>query len=195
MRLFVAVEIGSRATQAAGAVVEELRRRAERLAPRARITWVAPERMHLTVAFIGDADEERAARVCRALAAGTGVPAFELTIAGLGAFPRTGQPRVLWAGLTAGRDALLRLERAVVGRLAEAQIAPEPRAYNPHLTLARVREASGLRAHALFDGLGDEPIGTTAVDAITLFDSRLSSKGPTYVPLQRTVLDVPNRRV
>ena len=189
MRLFVAVEMAPAVAEAAGAIVNELRRRAERLAPRARITWVAPERMHLTIAFIGDAGEERARQICRALEPVLAVPAFELTVAGLGAFPRTGQPRVLWAGLTAGRETLLRLERAVASRLTDPQLAPEARAYNPHLTLARVREASGLRAHALFDGLADEEIGTTPVEAITLFDSRLSSTGPTYVPLQRTILE------
>ena len=188
MRLFVAIELDPAVAEAAGAVVDELRRRAGRLAPRARITWVAPGRMHLTVAFIGQADEPRASRIRQALGSAAGLTPFDLTVAGLGAFPRTGQPRVLWAGLSGGRDALLRLERSVVSRLADAEIAPEPRAYNPHLTLARVREASGLRAPALFDGLANHPIGTTKVRAITLFDSRLSSTGPTYVPLQRTVL-------
>jgi 2'-5' RNA ligase len=118
------------------------------------------------------------------------LPPFDLTVDGLGAFPRAGQPRVLWAGLARGRESLLRLERVVASRLAEAGIAPEPRAYNPHLTLARVRDAAGLRAAALLDGVSDDPIGTIRIDAFTLFDSRLSSKGPTYVPLQRTPLQV-----
>jgi 2'-5' RNA ligase len=188
MRLFVAVEIAPRLAVAAGAVLDELRRRAERLAPRARMTWVAPERLHLTVAFIGDSNEARARSIRRALEPPVGVPPFTLTVAGLGAFPKAGPPRVLWAGLTDGRERLVRLERAVASRLADARPAPEPRTYNPHLTLARVREAAGLRTGALFDGLADEVIGTFAVEAVTLFDSRLSSKEPTYVPLQRTVL-------
>jgi 2'-5' RNA ligase len=70
----------------------------------------------------------------------------------------------------------------------EAALTVEQRPYNPHLTLARVREAAGLRAAALFDGLRDSVIGTTPIDAITLFDSRLSSKGPTYAPLLRVPL-------
>jgi 2'-5' RNA ligase len=189
MRLFVAVEIAPAVAEAAAAAVDELRHRAERLAPHARITWVAPDRMHLTIAFIGNATEEQAEHVCRVLRPAIDVPAFDLTIAGLGAFPRTGLPRVLWAGLTSGRETLLRLERVVTARLADAQLAIEPRAYNPHLTLARVREASGLRARALFEAMSNDSIGTTAVDAITLFDSRLSSRGPTYVALQRTALE------
>lgn len=188
MRLFIAVEIAPAVADAAARAVDELRRRAERLAPRSRITWVAPERMHLTVAFIGESDEERARRISGTLEPGVPVAPFELTVAGLGAFPRTGQPRVLWAGLTDGRDALLRVERVVAARLADAEITPEPRAYNPHLTLARVRDAAGLRAAPLFEGVTNGAIGTTPVRAITLFESRLSSKGPTYVPLRRVPL-------
>ena len=62
------------------------------------------------------------------------------------------------------------------------------RPYSPHLTLARVREAAGLRSASLLDGLEDRSLGTTRIDAITLFQSRLSPKGPTYVPLLRTSL-------
>jgi 2'-5' RNA ligase len=55
------------------------------------------------------------------------------------------------------------------------------------LTLARVRDAKGLRTQTLFDGL-DGTLGATAVRTITLFQSRLSPKGPTYVALQSTRL-------
>ena len=67
-------------------------------------------------------------------------------------------------------------------------VPAEERPYQPHLTLARVREAAGLRAAALLDGLGSRHCRHDHVDAITLFESRLSPKGPTYVPLQRTAL-------
>jgi 2'-5' RNA ligase len=191
MRLFVAVEISPEVARAAGELIAELRARAERLAPRSRITWVAPDRLHLTVAFIGDADPERAAVIGDALRSPLAVAPFDLTIAGAGGFPKTGQPRVIWAGIAGGRASLLEVEHEVSSRLAGAAIVGKPRAYNPHLTLARVREAGGLRGAQLFDGLAGGTIGSTHVDAITLFDSRLSSKGPTYVPVQRTPLTPP----
>ena len=188
MRLFVAVEIEPGLASAAAALIGELRARAGRLAPRARITWVTPERLHVTLAFIGNADQARSETICGVLAPAVAVPPFRLTAAGAGAFPKSGQPRVLWAGLTSGADRLRQLEREVSSRLAAAGVTPEPRAFNPHLTLARVREAAGLRAGPLFDGLDGDVIGATGVEAITLFDSRLSSKGPTYVPLLRAPL-------
>lgn len=191
MRLFVGVEISPDLARSAGTLLEDLRRRAAHLAPRSRITWVSPDRLHFTLSFIGEADEDHVQGIREALAPSVPLPPFDLTVAGVGAFPRTGQPRVLWAGLTDGREALVRLERVVASRLSAAGVAGEPRAYNPHLTLARVREAGGLRTSALYEGLPQGPVGTTRVEAFTLFESRLSSAGPTYVPLQRTVLRAP----
>ena len=56
------------------------------------------------------------------------------------------------------------------------------------LTLARVRDPAGLKSTRLLDGFTDRRIGTTQIDAITLFHSKLSPKGPTYTPLLRTPL-------
>jgi 2'-5' RNA ligase len=90
---------------------------------------------------------------------------------------------VLWAGVASGRDELLAAEREISARLARLGIPKEVRPYSPHLTLARVREPAGLRSARLLDGLTDQSLGTVRVDAITLFHSKLSPKGPTYTPL------------
>jgi len=185
MRLFIAVELDERVRSEAGRVVEVLRRRGALLAPRARLTWVTAERMHLTVRFIGAADEGRLAELRRALDPPFETPPFALSIEGTGAFPPKGPPRVLWAGLYEGREPLLALERELTARLSTIGIPPEDRPYNPHLTLARVRDPAGLRAAALLDGLETHAFGHSTVDAITLFESRLSPKGPAYVALAR----------
>jgi 2'-5' RNA ligase len=56
------------------------------------------------------------------------------------------------------------------------------------LTLGRIREGSRLRAAQLFEGLADSTFGTTSVDAITLFHSKLSPKGSVYTRLKSTNL-------
>jgi 2'-5' RNA ligase len=187
MRLFIAVEMKETVQEAARDVISELRDRAARVAPRARITWATPERLHVTVRFIGQADETRTQAIRSALGATIDAPVFDVTIEGVGAFPPKGPPRVFWAGLTDGRSGIVDLERAVSARL-DTIIAAEERQYSPHLTLARVKDPAGLRREALFEGLAARHFGRVHVDAITLFESRLSSKGPTYVPLQRTAL-------
>jgi RNA 2',3'-cyclic 3'-phosphodiesterase len=189
MRLFVAVEIAPAVAAAAAAVIEQLRERANRLAPRSRIAWVTADRLHVTVRFIGHVDAERADAVRQALASPLGEVPFDLTVAGVGTFPTKGPPRVVWSGVTDGREPLLAIEQRVSERLARAGIAAEERPYNPHLTLGRVREAGGLRSAALLEAVGvTTPLGTTAIAAITLFESRLSPKGPTYAALQRISL-------
>ena len=188
MRLFVAVEVGHVVAAAAGSLITELRVRAERLAPRARITWVQPARVHLTVRFIGEVDQSMLHAIEGVLREPLPVLPFELTVEGLSALPPRGQPRVLVAGLTQGRETMLMLEREISGRLEQTNVPADEKRYRPHLTLARVRDAAGLRSAALFEGLSDVVLGTFRVEASTLFQSNLSPKGPEYVTLLKTRL-------
>jgi 2'-5' RNA ligase len=189
VRLFVAVEIGAAIANRAGRIVDVLHHRAAALAPRAKGTWIPPDRMHLTIRFIGEVDDETRRAVEAALRPPIDVAPFTLSIAGIGTFPAGGSPRVIWAGVSAGRQSLEAIEHVVTTRLDRVGIPAENRTFRPHLTLARVREAGGLRSRALLDRHRDAELGTTRVDAITLFESRLSPKGPAYVPLLRTALE------
>jgi|SRR5262245_35244499 len=188
MRLFVAIELGEQVLGEAAKLVDELRKRADRRSPKARLTWVRPDRMHLTLRFLGEVSDERAGGVLGALRAPIPLAPFEVAWQGLGAFPPEGPLRVIWVGAGRGRDAVLELEHMVSARLEPLGFEQEARPYAPHLTLARVREAGGLRAIPLFERIADRSLGTTNVDAITLFQSKLSPKGPTYVSMQRTPL-------
>jgi 2'-5' RNA ligase len=187
MRLFVAVEMNRPVEDAAREVIEDLRARAARLAPRAKISWSAAERIHITVRFIGDADETKSQAIRAALGPTIEAPVFDVLVEGVGAFPPKGPPRVLWAGLTDGREGLLEVERAVSRRL-DALVPPDDRPYSPHLTLARVKDPAGLSRSTLLEGLTTRQLGRLHVDAITLFESRLSSHGATHVALQRSAL-------
>jgi 2'-5' RNA ligase len=188
VRLFVAVEISAMVVAAASALRDLLRRRAEQLAPHARITWIPAERLHITVRFIGNTDDASATAIRSVLEPALTVRAFDLTLSGIGAFPRTGAPRVLWTGVGTGSDSLAAVEREVTTRLQQVGVGPEPRDYRPHLTLARIRDADGLTSSRLCDGLAEQIVGTTRVEAITLFESRLSPKGPAYLAVHTTPL-------
>ena len=187
MRLFTAIELGEDARGRAGRLIDELRRRAAAMAPDARITWIPPDRLHLTLRFIGQVDDAGAGRLLHALRQPAGLTPFVVRWGRPGAFPARGAPRVLWVGVERGTAELEALEAEVSARLASAGLPREERPYRPHLTLARVREAAGLRAAALFERSVPAP-GETRVDAITLFESRLSPAGPAYIALQKTPL-------
>jgi RNA 2',3'-cyclic 3'-phosphodiesterase len=187
VRLFTGIELGEAVRTRAVAAIAELRQRVERNAPHARVTWIAGERLHLTVRFIGEVSDSLAGRIVSALRAPLPMAPFTIAFDAFGAFPPRGAPRVIWIGVAERGDAVVRVESALSERLLALGIAREDRAYSPHLTLARVRQPAGLRTAALFDGLSPR-LGRTRVDAITLFQSKLSPKGPTYVVLERTPL-------
>ena len=172
----------------AGSFIDTLRSRVGRLAPHARLSWVSPERLHLTLAFIGDVPESRMPAIQTALEQPTTVRQFPLDLAGAGAFPRRGRPRVLWVGIHDGRESLMAVAGEVWTRLGEAGVAVDTRPFSPHMTVARVKEPAGLRPATLLEGLADAAIGRMTVDAITLFQSRLSPSGPSYHVLARSPL-------
>ena len=188
MRLFVAVELHEEVLTAAEALISDVRGRAARLAPAARITWLTRERLHLTLAFIGELPESQMPPLVIALGEAADSPAFAIRIAGLGAFPPRGRPRVLWAGITEGHDLLVAAASRVAAALSSCGVRSEERPFRPHLTLARVREPAALRADALFAGLEATVVGSTPVGAITLFQSRLSPAGSQYGVLARVPL-------
>jgi 2'-5' RNA ligase len=186
MRLFVAVELPSSVIAAAAAVSEQLRERVVRVAPGARLAWVPADRMHITLRFLGRVPDEQATAIARVLARPFDVPAFTVRLGHVGTFPPRGAPRTVWIALDDGGDTCRRVEAEVSSRLDLLGLARDPRPFTPHLTLARARTPAGLRASSFTD-IAVSP-GGGPIDAITLFESRLSSRGPTYTALQRTSL-------
>jgi RNA 2',3'-cyclic 3'-phosphodiesterase len=172
MRLFVAVGVSDAIRLSAETVIAELRRRVSQLDPDARVTWVGADRLHLTLRFIGEVDRPRLSDLRTALSVPIRQAPFEIAVRGLGAFPARGSPRVIWAGVGAGRHQLIALAQTVASRLETAGIKSDMRPFHPHLTLGRVRQSARLRRAPLLVGLEDVAIGTGAVAACTLFESR-----------------------
>ena len=89
------------------------------------------EKIHLTLAFLGEVPEARLAEA-RAAAAGREPVAIRLDC--VGSFRRA---RVAWAGSLEPNEPLAALQSALAGRLRERGFALEDRPFAPHLTLAR----------------------------------------------------------
>ena len=82
-----------------------------------------------------------------------------------------------------GAAAFVRVQREAYTRIAAAVPLEPERDARPHLTLARVKDAGGLRGRALLAGMEHVPLGTLEVGAVTLFESRPVGNGVEYVPL------------
>ena len=192
MRLFVAVEPSPPVRAAAVACAARLRDRLRRAGADHGIRWVPEQNLHLTVWFLGEVSDARSAAVLDALRTPVAVPPFDLHLAGAGAFPPSGPPRVLWMGVSRGIEQLSRAHDEIGARLVPWGFAAEGRAYSAHLTLARVKEPPhGAARAAIRDILRDEAAdaGTCRVTALTVFRSRTAPSGAVYEPVLRVPLE------
>ena len=137
MRTFVAIELDDAVLNALRQVQDELRR-----APVARLArWVSTSGIHLTLKFLGDVSSDRVPEITQAIERGCRSSApFRISLSTAGFFPNAHRLRVVWVGVDGDVEMLLQLQRAVESELNALGFAPEGRGFQPHLTLARMRD-------------------------------------------------------
>jgi len=182
VRLFVALEIPAAVRENLASQVKELRDLAAPLADK-RPRWVRPENLHVTLKFIGEVSAIKLDGIRGALSAIRSDAPVDLRFRGLGFFPDEKYPRVLWAGLNASAN--LPVLAVDIDRALEAQgIAPDTRAFTPHLTLARF-EPPGLHEKlrtAIQKNNGRE-FGSFQAREFQLIESMLKPTGAEYTSL------------
>ncbi len=146
-----------------------------------RIGWCSREQMHLTLKFLGEAAEDMIPKIVQAIeTAARDIPPFDMIVEGLGAFPPSGSPRVLWVGVREN-DILTRLQQRIEDNVSPLGFAPEDRRFTPHLTLGRVKERIDARAcRDIIQRNKDLAAGTQHVRRIVLFSSTLRPTGAIY---------------
>jgi RNA 2',3'-cyclic 3'-phosphodiesterase len=184
LRLFVALELPDAWLKALSATQDELRRRVEG-GPCPRLRWVRPEGIHLTLKFLGSVEADRREVIEGALAAiEPGLFRFSLSLGAPGSFGDRRGPRVIWAGLEGDLDRLGALASAVEGALSPLGFPTEARAFNPHLTLARVPDdfpASARRElSSQVERLSAPRVAAMSVQGLSLMRSHLGRGGARY---------------
>ncbi|GAB7024870.1 RNA 2',3'-cyclic phosphodiesterase [Geotalea toluenoxydans] len=164
-RLFVAVDLPDKVKKSVTDIRCEL--------PGAR--WVAEEQLHLTLRFIGDADELTMRAIKTAFKELTS-PAFQLALCGVGHFPPGKHPRVLWVGMTVSEQ-LLALQQQVELALMEAGIPSEDRKFSPHITIARLKETPARLVIALEEKEKAFASESFQVTQFHLYSSTLTGSG------------------
>lgn len=185
IRAFIAVP----ATDQVRAVVGEMQAKLREVGT--DVKWVAPVNVHFTLKFLGNipvADVEKLAEALRG--AVKGVSSFEVTVSGMGTFPRGGgKPRVVWMGMGSGSEKLAEIAGKVEDACSHLGFEREERAFAAHLTIGRVRRGSG-RLSELAERVTQlrfNPL-QLQVDTVNLVRSRLSPEGPTYTVLESFAL-------
>jgi len=191
MRLFLGIDLPDSVARAAAAIADDLRSRIAKAAPRTVLRWVPVENLHVTVWFLGEVRDAEAAALVEALRPALGLATFPLRVAGAGLFPRSGAPRVVWLSLADGRRELIAVYDRLRPRLGARGFVPEKRPYDPHLTIARVKDVPRQESAAV-RGILEETradAGQCRVDSVTLFRSRTSPHGAQYERLWRVPLE------
>ena len=179
LRTFIAVEISSEVRTRARQLVGKLQETG------AKVTWVKPEAMHLTLKFLGDVDLLDVPSVCEAVTTAVAdLPPFEIEVHGAGAFPSASRPRTIWLGVSRGNEELVEVHDAIDRALSRLGYRQENRRFRPHLTLGRVRGDRDLsELGRLVTQHADSIGGVASVDEVVVFSSELEAEGPIHEPL------------
>ena len=185
IRTFIGIDLGKAIRDRLIALQETLARAGT------EVKWVEPDNLHVTLLFLGEVDERQVPPVCAAVAEGAAtVMAFPLSVETVGCFPNVRRPRVLWAGVGEGTQAVCTLHDVLERPLLELGCyRREERQYTPHITLGRVKSdrptdklAAALARQAGWKG------GETVVREVHVLSSELTPQGPLYTVLSRAKL-------
>lgn len=187
MRAFIAIELPEAVRRQLGALCVRLRQTGS------KASWVQPDRMHLTLRFLGEVSEEGTAAIAASMTdVCRDIRPFMLTCERLGAFPNLRKPSVIWVGVTPLEPDLARIQSAAETGARACGLLPETKPFHPHVTLARIRnpkEVSALTRQVEVESA----FRADAFDVshVSLFSSELLPRGPVYTRIR----DFPLKRV
>lgn len=180
-RAFIAADIEP--NDALKGILTELRRSG------ADLKVVRPELLHVTLKFLGDAEESLidgiASKVEEAV---NGIPPFAVRLVGMGAFPSLSNIRVVWVGME-DSGTLGKIADRLDTSLKELGFERDQKGFKAHLTIARARSSARMGAvQAILKEKAASDFGTYRVDSVRLKKSVLGPQGPTYSNVREIVL-------
>lgn len=180
IRAFIAIRVGAEVERVIEDLITQLRSHDD------AIKWVSSANLHLTLKFLGPSVPlEKIHRIqpeLESIAAET--VAFEVEAAGVGGFPNLRRPNVLWVGLRC--EALNDLAARVDEAASRCGFAREQRAFNPHLTIGRLkRPRLDSATRESLENAKNRTFGTSTIREMTLYRSITGAGGPTYEALAK----------
>lgn len=155
-------------------------------APDRGFRWTEPSQRHVTLFFLGDTPEERVEGLKQRTAwAVRDVPSFGAVLKGLDGFPNLRFPKVLFVHARAQGEGWARLTGALRPELTALGFALETKPFQPHLTLARVKDPQAVES--LLSSWSRSLENFEAqwnVDRFCLVSSHLGPQGAQYESLE-----------
>lgn len=146
----------------------------------AKIHFVHKKNIHATLKFLGEVDGGKVELVKEALRK-IKFKKFKVKLRGMGFFPDTSKPRVVWIGLDPPAP-LMELQQSVDMALADE--FPAEQTFRAHITIGRVKfvkRRTDLIEH--LELVKVEPI-SSEIKSFKLFRSELRKEGPVYTAIE-----------
>ncbi len=184
LRLFIALEVPPKVRGNLSAVQEKLRQ------SEARVTWVKPDKMHLTLKFLGNVASDRTEDIAETLSTAVeSFASFPVEVFDVGTFPVGRRARVVWAGIKKGGEKVVQLQAAVQKGMDSLGFPDEKRRFRPHLTIGRIKSSQKIgRMLELLKLSKNKKFGRFQVGFVSLIKSVLTSAGPDYTVLYKANL-------
>ncbi len=167
MRFFIALEIPPENTQDIFQVQQQIKE----IVPNLKNTY--PEKLHLTIAFIGDQDDEMKDQLIEVItAAAHGIHPFEVSPGYIDGFPNIHHPKVLWMGVSGEVANLIILRERIKDGLKTLDLPVDERRFTPHITLGKLTTVElKEEQEASLQKLALEEYNPIQVSSIKLFES------------------------
>jgi len=140
--------------------------------------WIDVDNYHITLRFIGDVEGHVADEIANALDR-VRRPAFSLTLSGVGAFGGK-KPHSVWAGVAASPE-IVALQAEIERICQRLGLPADPRKFVPHVTLARLRNASPADVAHYLSARGNFAAMPFKVGRFVLMSSKDSVGGGPYI--------------
>ena len=188
-RIFIALDISEETRRKVSAYIEQLKREVTNL----RVGWEKPEKLHLTLKFLGDTDEAQLEKLKETAENIAGeVSKFTLKIAETGVFPSARNARVLWIDVKDEKGSTAKINELLETECEKIGFAKEKRNFKPHLTIARIRDVGKSRELAESHLKKEfEPVEFEVAE-IAIYESRLQPTGSIYSKIYSSKLKVEN---
>ena len=153
------------------------------------VKWASSRAIHVTLVFLGPTPAAAIAGISTVVreAAACCKP-ITFTLQGIGAFPNTRSPRVIWAGMQ-DCPALMDLQQQLADGLDALGFQKDTKPFSAHVTLGRVRDGSARSAlSALLDERHNQHFGEFQAERLAFVHSDLQPSGPVYKLLEESKL-------
>ncbi len=189
-RIFTAIDISNEARARTTNYIENLRGEFSQI----RVGWEKAEKLHLTLKFFGDVDEEQLAKLTVVVEeTAKRLSDFKLRITETGVFPSKRNARILWLGVQGETENLQKLNEILETECEKTGFAREKRNFKAHLTIARLREPRKSKELVERHLENEFKAVEFQVSRIAIYESHLQKTGSIYEAIKNVKLKIQNK--